>query len=108
MRKIIISEQVSLDGYFAGPNGQIDWFYWNEEMAKSAIELIETVDTLLFGRVTYELMASYWPTASPPAEDPIIIELMNKLPKIVFRKSLIRLNGKTQCKLKINPQEILT
>ena len=40
MRKIIASEMVTLDAYFAGPNGEIDWFFWNEEMAKSAIDLM--------------------------------------------------------------------
>jgi dihydrofolate reductase len=79
---------ITLDGYFAGPKGEIDWFFWNDEMAKSAIDLISIVDTLLFGRVTYELMASYWPSASAPTEDPIIIERMNNLPKIVFSKTL--------------------
>ena len=88
MRKIIVSEMVTSDGFFAGPNGEIDWFFWNEEMAKSAIDLISTVDTLLFGRVTYELMVSYWPSASSPTEDPIIIDRMNNLPKIVFSRTL--------------------
>ncbi len=94
MRKIIASEMVTLDGYFAGPNGEIDWFFWNDEMAKSAIDLISSVDTLLFGRVTYELMASYWPSASPPTEDPIIIDRMNNLPKIVFSKTLEKVEWK--------------
>jgi hypothetical protein len=40
MRKIIASEMVTLDGYFAGPNGEIDWFFWNEGIAKSAIDLM--------------------------------------------------------------------
>jgi dihydrofolate reductase len=88
MRKIIVSEMVTSDGFFSGPNGEIDWFFWNEEMAKSAINLISTVDTLLFGRVTYELMVSYWPSASSPTEDPIIIDRMNNLPKIVFSRTL--------------------
>ena len=66
MRKVIASEMVTLDGYFARSNGDIDWFFWNEEMARSAIDLINTVDKLLFGQVAYELMASYWPSASPP------------------------------------------
>jgi dihydrofolate reductase len=68
-----------IDGFFAGPNGEIDWFVWDEEMAQYSGELLGTIDTLLFGRVTYELVASYWPTASPPAEDPVIIDAMNNL-----------------------------
>ena len=94
MRKVIASEMVTLDGLFAGPNGEIDWFSWNEEMARYAIDLISSVDTLLFGRVTYDLMASYWPSASSPTEDPIIIDRMNNLPKIVFSKTLEKIEWK--------------
>ena len=79
---------VTLDGFFARPNREIDWFVWNEEMTKYAIDLASAVDTILFGRVTYEMMASYWPSASAPAEDPILIDKMNNLPKIVFSKTL--------------------
>jgi dihydrofolate reductase len=105
MRKIIVSEMVTSDGFFSGPNGEIDWFFWNEEMADSAVDLISTVDTLLFGRVTYELMESYWPSASPPTEDPIIIDRMNNLPKFVFSKNWKRLNGRIQSWLKKLPRK---
>lgn len=88
MRKVIAFENVTLDGFFAGPNGEIDWFKRNEEMAKYAIEGASTESIILLGRVTYELMAGYWPSASPPAEDPILIDKMNNLPKIVFSKTL--------------------
>ncbi|MCE8425416.1 MAG: hypothetical protein J5U17_06515 [Candidatus Methanoperedens sp.] len=49
MRKIIASEYISLDSYFAGPNGEIDWFFWDKEIEKYSIDLISTVDTILFG-----------------------------------------------------------
>ncbi len=108
MRKIIASEMVTLDGLFAGPDGEIDWFSWNEEMARYAIDLISSVDTLLFGRVTYELMASYWPSASPPTEDPIIIDRMNNLPKIVFSKTLEKAEWKnTRLVKEIVAEEVL-
>ncbi len=74
MRKIILSMYVSLDGYFAGPNGEVDWFVWDKEMEKFSIDLIESIDTMLFGRVTYQLMESYWPNASTSTETTIIIE----------------------------------
>ena len=88
MRKIIVSNYVSLDGFFAGPDGEIDWFVWDEETAEYSKEMLGSIDTLLFGRVTYELMAGYWPTASAPTEDPVIIYAMNNLPKIVFSRTL--------------------
>jgi len=108
MRKIIISEMITLDGYFARSDGELDWFFWNEEMEKTAIDLISNVDTLLFGRVTYELMASYWPSASAPAENPIIVDKMNNLPKIVFSKTLEKIEWKNTKQIKeINKEEIL-
>lgn len=108
MRKIIASEMVTLDSFYAGPNGEIDWFFWNEELAGYAIDLISSVDTLLFGRVTYELMASYWPSAAPPTEDPIIIDRMNNLPKIVFSKTLEKVEWKnTNLKKEIDAEEVL-
>jgi len=57
-------------------------------MAKNGVDLISRVDTILLGRVTYELMANYWPSASPPEDDPVIIEKMNNLQKIVFSNTL--------------------
>ena len=88
MRKIISSEWVSLDGYFAGPKGEIDWFVWNKEASDFSVELATGIDTMLFGRVTYEGMAAYWPNAKPSENDPAIIEKMNGTAKIVFSRSL--------------------
>lgn len=86
MRKILAHEMVTIDGFFAGPNGELDWFVWDEVLKDVSIELLKSVDTILFGRVTYEMMAGYWPTA--PEEDPVIQEAMNSLPKIVFSRTL--------------------
>lgn len=90
MRKIIVSNLVTVDGLFAGPAGELDWFVWNGETADYVKELFKSVDTLLFGRKTYELMADYWPNATD--EDPIISAMMNNLPKVVFSRSLDRLD----------------
>jgi len=105
MRKIIVSNYVSLDGFFAGPNGEIDWFVWDEETAEYVKEMLRSIDTLLFGRVTYELMAGYWPTASAPAEDPVIIHAMNNLPKIVFSRTLERVEWNNSRLVKDNLAE---
>jgi dihydrofolate reductase len=108
MRKIIVSNYVTLDGFFAGPNGEIDWFVWDEETAEYSKGLLSSIDTILFGRVTYELMAGYWPTASPPAEDPVIIDAMNNLPKIVFSRTLEKADWKNSRLVKgITAEEIL-
>ncbi len=88
MRKIILQMMVSADGYFEGPNREIDWHNVDNEFNENAVEFLNTVDTLLFGRVTYELMAGYWPTPFARDDDPIIAERMNNLSKIVFSNTL--------------------
>ena len=59
MRKVIVSEMITLDGFFAGPDGEIDWHVVDEDFNERTLELFRSVDTLVFGRVTYELMAKY-------------------------------------------------
>src|SRR6266581_3339261 len=92
MRKVILSNSVTLDGFFEGPNKELDWHIVDEEMHQYAIDLLSDVDTLLFGRVTYQLMADYWPAAatnpSTSKSDLEIAHKMNNLPKIVFSKTL--------------------
>ena len=88
MRKLFSFNMVSLDGFFEGPNRDITWHLVDDEFNQFAIEQTSGVDTLLFGRVTYELMASYWPTSAAIIDDPIIADLMNGLPKIVFSRTL--------------------
>jgi dihydrofolate reductase len=79
---------VTLDGFFEGPNGEIDWHNVDQEFNELAIEQLDSVDILLFGRKTYELMASYWPTPAAATDHPIVADKMNRLPKIVFSKTL--------------------
>ena len=92
MRKVILSNSVTLDGFFAGPNGELDWHIVDDEIKEYANDLLSNVDALLFGRVTYQLMADYWPAAatnpSTPKSDLEIADKMNNLPKIVFSKTL--------------------
>ena len=81
---------VTLDGFFEGPAGEIDWHNVDEEFNAYAVNLLNNVDVLLFGRVTYELMANYWPTPAATTGDPIVAHMMNSLPKIVFSRTLDR------------------
>ena len=90
MRKIIVSNNVTIDGFFAGPNEELDLFIWDEEMAKFSTDQLKTVDIILLGRVTYQLFADYWPTPSAYKENPIIAPMMNDLQKIVFSRTLDR------------------
>jgi dihydrofolate reductase len=88
MRKVIFQMMISLDGYFEGPNREIDWHNVDDEFNDYATGTLKSVDTLLFGRVTYELMAGYWPTEMADSDDPVVAERMNTLEKIVFSKTL--------------------
>ena len=97
---------VSIDGFFAGPDGEIDWFVWDDVTRDLSIATLSEVDTLLFGRVTYEMMAAYWPTAGD--EDPVIAKAMNSLPKIVFSHSLENADwNNTRVVRDVVPEEIV-
>jgi dihydrofolate reductase len=89
MRRLIVFNQVSLDGYFADMNGDMSWAHkqdaeWNAFVADNA----SGGGLLLFGRITYELMASYWPTPHASQNAPLVAERMNNLPKVVFSRTL--------------------
>src|SRR5258708_10532349 len=88
MRKVFVSNLVTVDGFFAGPNGEIDWHNVDAEFNDYAISMLNSIDTMLFGRVTYDMMAGYWPTAAVLKDDPIVAGKMNSLAKIVFSKTL--------------------
>jgi dihydrofolate reductase len=79
---------VTLDGYYEGPNGEFDWPNVDDEFNEFAISQLNDIDTLLFGRVTYEGMAGYWPTPDAREDDPAIAERMNSVPKVVLSKTL--------------------
>lgn len=89
MRKLVVFNQVTLDGYIADINGDMSWAHkqdaeWNTFVQENASGGGE----LLFGRITYELMTSYWPTQYAMQNDPIVAERMNNLPKVVFSRTL--------------------
>ena len=69
MRKVILLMHTSLDGFVAGPNGEMDWITFDEELADDVGKITDNADTALYGRITYDMMKSYWPTAgeSPTA-----------------------------------------
>jgi dihydrofolate reductase len=64
MRKIISFMHISLDGFVAGPNGELNWAKVDEEIFDHVGKRISEGDTALYGRVTYQLMEGYWPTAA--------------------------------------------
>lgn len=88
MRKVILFNMLTLDGFFAGPDGEIDWHNVDEEFNDFSIQQTGSAGGLIFGRRTYELMAGYWPTPAAAADDPQVTEIMNRLPKYVFSRTL--------------------
>ena len=88
MRKIRVFIFSALDGYFKGPKSDISWHRHDAEGTAHAVKMLKPGNTLLFGRVTYELMASYWPTPYAINNDPIVAAGMNKADKIVFSRTL--------------------
>lgn len=64
MRNLIFFMHTSLDGFAAGPNGEMDWIKFDDELFDFVATMTDKADTALYGRVTYELMQSYWPTAA--------------------------------------------
>ncbi|HVP36577.1 MAG TPA: dihydrofolate reductase family protein [Terriglobales bacterium] len=115
MRKIIVFNHVTVDGFFTGPSGEIDWFkvmQKDDEWEKYTHGQAKAGSTLMFGRSTYEMMKSYWPTPDAIKTDPHMAEVMNHSPKIVFSKTLKRVeegpNWKNIMILHtIRPEEIL-
>jgi dihydrofolate reductase len=88
MRKLIAFNFITLNGYYKGPKGDISWHRHGAEENADAAENLKSGGTLLFGRVTYEMMASYWPTLIAIKNDPIVAEGMNTADKIVFSRTL--------------------
>lgn len=86
MRKLIMWNFITLDGYFEGKQNWDLSFHdtvWGKELEKLSLEQLHSADCLVFGRVTYEGMAAYWTKAEGD-----IADLMNKIPKFVFSKTL--------------------
>ena len=88
MRKVILFNLITLDGFFEGPGNDISWHQVDDEFNQFAIEQLASTDGLIFGRKTYQLMANFWPTSAGLEGEPVTAGWMNSLPKYVFSKTL--------------------
>jgi len=92
MRKIVLFMHTSLDGFVAGPDGEMDWINVDDDMFEYAGKQTDEADTALYGRVTYQMMESYWPTAGdlPNAtnHDKQHSSWYNKVAKVVLSKTM--------------------
>jgi dihydrofolate reductase len=103
MRNVIMWNLVTLDGFFEGPKSwDIDFHetVWGEELERFSIEQSRSVGALLFGRVTYEGMASYWSTQKGE-----IADFMNSIPKVVFSRTLSKADWSNSRLVKGNAEE---
>jgi dihydrofolate reductase len=91
MRPLMLSMLVSLDGFIARPDGDLSWFRTGPAFDDDVLATLRRVDAMLFGRVAYEALATYWPGAAAIAVTPAqreIAALMNNIPKIVASRTL--------------------
>ena len=98
MRKLIYSLTVSLDGYMAGPNGEIDWSVPDEELFRFHTQHVQEIGVQLCGRRLYETMV-YWETAeesSLAADEVEFAQIWKALPKVVFSTTLESVVGNTR------------
>ena len=88
MGKLIAYNFTTLNGYFKGVDNDISWHRHGEEENGFAADNLEAKATLLFGRVTYEMMAGFWPTSIAADNMPEVAKGMNEAEKIVFSTTL--------------------
>ncbi len=110
MRKLKFSIQISLDGYFEGPNHELDWSIADDELHEFYVDLLGTADLMLWGRVTYELLRAYWPKASsdPNATQAMVrfANAVNPMRKIVYSKKLNVVDWNSEVSREFNPDAI--
>ena len=88
MRKMFSFMMASADGYHAGLGEALDWHNVDQEFSQFALAQLREAGTLVFGRVTYEGMAAFWPTPAGQKSDPEVAQAMNTTPKIVISRTL--------------------
>jgi dihydrofolate reductase len=89
MRRLTVFDNVSLDGYFVDGNGDMNWAHNNDpEWNAFAAENASGGGALLLGRITYDMMASFWPTAKAMQTMPEVAKGMNNMPKFVASRTL--------------------
>jgi dihydrofolate reductase len=110
MRKIVLHMSVSLDGFFEGPDHDIGWHRVDDELHTYVNEHLAPMSAFLEGRVSYELMEGFWPTAdqdpgiSPPMRE--FAGIWRDMPKIVFSRTLEHVGENAEVRREVDPDEI--
>ncbi|MGH2645151.1 MAG: dihydrofolate reductase family protein [Chitinophagaceae bacterium] len=92
MRKLIVFNMLTSDGYYKGQNEDISWHKVDKEINEFIIEQTKTTDTLLFGKKTYKVMEDFWPTKEAHQQDPEIASMMSEYLKIICSTTLEKTN----------------
>ena len=110
MGRIVLMSSVSVDGYIEGPNRQIDWHMVDGELHRHFNEQLAKMDAFLSGRVTWELMAGFWPTADQdPASTRPMVEfsrIWRDTPKVVYSRTLEEAGWNTTVVREVVPEEV--
>ena len=110
MRKVILMMQVSLDGFIEGPDQDLSWHRVDDELHRHFNEELRTMGAFLDGRVTYELMAGYWPTAdqdpSSSAVESEFAGIWRDMPKVVYSRTLATAGWNTDVVRGVVPEEV--
>jgi dihydrofolate reductase len=110
MRRIVLWMGVSLDGFIEGPNRELDWHMVDDELHGHVNEELSAMGAFLHGRVMYELMAGFWPTADtdPSSTGPMVefARIWRDMPKIVYSKTLERADWNATVVHEVVPEQI--
>ena len=111
MRKIVLMMSVSLDGFIEGPNRELDWHMVDDELHSHFNEQLRPMGAFIYGRVNYELMSGFWPTAdSDPSSTAPMIEfaaIWRDMPKIVYSRTLDHVDGNATLVREVVPEEVM-
>ena len=110
MRKLVWMMSVSLDGYFEGPDHELDWHMVDDELHRHFNAELATMGAFLDGRVTYELMAGFWPTADadPSSGEPVaeFARIWRDMPKLVYSRTLEQAGWNTTIVREVVPEDV--
>jgi dihydrofolate reductase len=110
MKKIVLWMSISLDGYFEGPDHDLSWHRVDDEFHQDANDRLAAMSAFLDGRVTYELMADFWPTADQdPSSSARVVEfaaIWRDMPKIVYSHTLERADWNTTILRDVVPEQV--
>jgi dihydrofolate reductase len=111
MRKLVFMMSVSVDGFFEGPDGELDWQRVDEELHQHFNDWLGRAGGFLDGRVTYENMAGFWPTADAnPANSQVMRDfarIWRDMPKIVYSHTLEHAGWNTTIVREVVPEQVL-